>query len=143
MRRPRGPGGRFLTAEEIAVQKASAMVEESPVAEDESSVAPTPTSSSSKGPEPFVGQSFDVVPPLQPPMPPVQVQNQVQTQAQAQALRLSIPTQNTSFQGHPHPHPHIPTPFDPQMHSTSPGESVLLEYQSLSHPVTQIGRAHV
>lgn len=142
MRRPRGPGGRFLTAEEIAAQKASAIAGESPVPEDESSVAPTPTSSSSKGPETFVNQpSFDVVPSLQPPMPPVQVQNQVQAQAQAQALRLSIPTQNAPFQGHPHPHPHIPTPFDQSMHSASPADSVMLDYQSLSHPVTPLSAA--
>lgn len=145
MRRPRGPGGRFLTAEEIAAQKASTVVEESSIPEDESSVAPTPTSTSSKGPEPFVGQPFNVVPPLQPPMPPVPVQNQVQAQvraqaqAQAQALRLSIPSQNTPFQAHPHPH--IATPFDQQMHSASPADSVMLDYQSLSHPVTPLSAA--
>ena len=113
------------------------MTVESPAAEDESSVTPTPTSS--KGPETFVGQPFEVVPPLQPPMPPVQVQNQAQAQAQAQALRLSIPTQNTPFQGHPHPH--ISTPFDQQMHSASSAESVMLDYQSLSHPVTPLSAA--
>ena len=139
MRRPRGPGGRFLTAEEMAAQKASAMAEVSPSAEGESSVTPTPTSS--KGPETFVGQSFEVPPPLQSPMPPVQVQNQAQTQAQA--LRLSIPTQNPPFQGHPHSHPHIPTPYEQQMHSTSPADSVMLDYQSLSHPVTPLSAAPV
>ena len=155
MRRPRGPGGRFLTAEEIAAQKASALTAESPVPEDGSSVTPTPTST--KGPETFGGQPFDVVPPLQPPMPPVQVQNQVQNQvqtqtqaqaqvqaqaqAQAQALRLSIPTQNTTYQGHPHPHSHIATPFDQTMHSASPADSVMLDYQQLSHPVTPLSAA--
>ena len=152
MRRPRGPGGRFLTAEEIAAQKASVMAEESLAQEDGSSVTPTPTSTTSKGPETFVNQpSFDVVPPLQSPMSAVQVQSQVQSQAQAQAqaqvqaqaqaLRLSIPTQNAPFQGHPHPHPHIPTPFDQQMHSASSADSVILDYQSLSHPVTPLSAA--
>jgi len=51
-------------------------------------------------------------------------------------LRLSIPAQGTPFQGHPHPH--IPTPFDQQMHSASPADSVMLDYQSLSHPVTPL-----
>ena len=64
MRRPRGPGGRFLTAEEIAAQKVSATDHPSPVdhdmEDDHLQLSPDPDQSSELPPSapPFIHQSL-------------------------------------------------------------------------------------
>ncbi len=91
MRRPRGPGGRFLTAEEIAAQKAAAP--EAEVArDDDDDPAPSPVSPDLPRPvvsqPPAQSQPPAPVPTLAPapPPPPPQQQQRQQQQLQQQSV---------------------------------------------------------
>src|SRR6266849_8224140 len=109
MRRPRGPGGRFLTAEEIAAQKAA--TPEAGVARDDDerddgddsprdmAVDPEPSPVSSNPPRPVTSlppqQAHPSTPvPTLAPAPPQQQQQQQQQQPSV-----------TQFQAGPRPNP--------------------------------------
>lgn len=125
MRRPRGPGGRFLTAEEIAAQKQPPQDEPGPSTctvldhdledEPEDDESKPDESSASPAPEPdFFPQSSPTLPvpsvsqqPQSRPAPsPIAVFSRLQQQHQSQDKGSLAPPYVAQMHHVPHPHAH-------------------------------------
>jgi nuclear transcription factor Y, alpha len=130
MRRPRGPGGRFLTADEIAAQKSSAHhpVEPDSPGTDGPSIAAGESSQPSPSQDQHAFSGFNV------DSPQVQSHPISSSLPLGQTLRLSIPSHQ--YQSH-HP-PSFNTQIPPPS-AASDAESLLdVSYHPLSHPDTPL-----
>lgn len=145
MRRPRGPGGRFLTSEEIAAQKATLILETGP------SASPSQDGDDDEG-ENALGEDVDMaltspteqrMKALAPASPQVDqatpnsnsiVQQSLQPRPQVQIPTQSQQSQLLTSQAMLPPQSQSQSPFD---HSLSMSHSELLTaYHAASHPPT-------
>jgi len=114
MRRPRGPGGRFLTAEEMAAQKLPPLDHPNDEDMDDDDAIDVPSPVAAAEGDPFLNQPPDPMPPIyhlhQPPSPSTTktatLYAQRQSPANSASVTLSAPYSTVQMHHVPHPHAH-------------------------------------